>query len=72
MDENGTQESKRVHLQNLFRVVTYCENQVDCRRKIQLNYFGETFNDDSCVANKETTCDNCQNKVKVNITDTII
>lgn len=65
MDDSGNHESKKVHIQNLFRIVSYCENKADCRRTIQLNYFGETFNDNQCISNKETACDNCQNKVNI-------
>lgn len=65
MDDSGNHESKRVHMQNLFRIVSYCENKADCRRMLQLNYFGETFNSDQCIANKDTACDNCRNKVHV-------
>ncbi|XP_026809821.1 Bloom syndrome protein homolog [Rhopalosiphum maidis] len=62
LDDSGNHESKKVHMQNLFRIVSYCENKADCRRTLQLNYFGETFDDDKCISNKETACDNCQNK----------
>ncbi|XP_022183329.1 Bloom syndrome protein homolog [Myzus persicae] len=62
MDDSGNHESKKVHMQNLFRIVSYCENKADCRRTLQLNYFGETFDDSKCISNKETACDNCQNK----------
>lgn len=65
VDDSGNYESKRVHLQNLFRIVSYCENKADCRRTLQLNYFGETFSDDKCISNKETACDNCRNKVSI-------
>jgi bloom syndrome protein len=67
VDTSGTAESKKVHVQNLFRIVSYCENKADCRRTLQLNYFGETFNDNQCISNKETACDNCQNKVILNL-----
>ncbi|KAL5239921.1 hypothetical protein ACI65C_007331 [Semiaphis heraclei] len=62
LDDSGNHESKKVHMQNLFRIVSYCENKADCRRTLQLNYFGETFDDNKCISNKETACDNCQNK----------
>lgn len=35
--------------------VGYCENDVDCRRLLQLVHFGEKFDPGNC--NK--TCDNC-------------
>jgi bloom syndrome protein len=37
--------------------VGYCENEVDCRRSLQLAHFGEMdFDTSSCKG----TCDNCQ------------
>jgi len=68
VDDTGNHESKKVHIQNLFRIVSYCENKADCRRTLQLNYFGETFDDKKCILNKETTCDNCRNKVYITYT----
>lgn len=65
MNDNGTQDSKRVHIQNLYRIVSYCENKADCRRTLQLNYFGEQFDGSKCISNKETACDNCQTKVNI-------
>ncbi|KAM5574436.1 ATP-dependent DNA helicase Q-like 4A [Rosa sericea] len=41
--------------ENLLRMVSYCENDVDCRRLLQLIHFGEKFDCTTC--NK--TCDNC-------------
>lgn len=35
--------------------VSYCENDVDCRRLIQLAHFGEKFDSSTC----QKTCDNC-------------
>lgn len=35
--------------------VSYCENDVDCRRLLQLAHFGEKFNSSTC----QKTCDNC-------------
>lgn len=35
--------------------VSYCENDVDCRRLIQLVHFGEKFDSSTC----QKTCDNC-------------
>ena len=37
-------------------MISYCEELYVCRRKLQLNYFGEDFDCDKC--NK--TCDNCK------------
>nr|GMC81358.1 ATP-dependent DNA helicase Q-like 4A isoform X1 [Ipomoea batatas] len=40
---------------NLLRMVSYCENDVDCRRLLQLIHFGEKFDSANCL----NTCDNC-------------
>ncbi|XP_071691559.1 ATP-dependent DNA helicase Q-like 4A isoform X2 [Rutidosis leptorrhynchoides] len=40
---------------NLLRMVSYCENDVDCRRYLQLVHFGEKFDPVRC----SKTCDNC-------------
>lgn len=40
----------------LKRVIQYCENQTDCRRKQVLQYFGETFDVRQCMS----SCDNCK------------
>ncbi|KAL1226152.1 ATP-dependent DNA helicase Q-like 4B [Cardamine amara subsp. amara] len=41
--------------ENLLRMVSYCENQVDCRRFLQLVHLGEKFDSTNC----KNTCDNC-------------
>uniref|UniRef100_A0A7N0TXR1 DNA 3'-5' helicase n=1 Tax=Kalanchoe fedtschenkoi TaxID=63787 RepID=A0A7N0TXR1_KALFE len=41
--------------ENLLRMVSYCENDVDCRRLLQLVHFGEKFDPSTC----NNTCDNC-------------
>ncbi|KAK9286396.1 hypothetical protein L1049_014792 [Liquidambar formosana] len=41
--------------ENLLRMVSYCENDVDCRRLLQLVHFGEKFDSAKC----KKTCDNC-------------
>ncbi|XP_044727806.1 Bloom syndrome protein homolog [Chrysoperla carnea] len=61
------------HMDNLNRMIQYCENKTDCRRTQQLNYFGENFNREICIADKETTCDNCSNNnlyKLIDVTDT--
>ncbi|KAJ4717333.1 DNA helicase, ATP-dependent [Melia azedarach] len=45
--------------ENLLRMVSYCENDVDCRRLLQLVHFGEKFDTGNC----KKTCDNCS-KIK--------
>ena len=44
-------------------MVSFCENKTDCRRALQLSYFGENFNREICKANKATVCDNCSSSV---------
>lgn len=58
-DRSATYESKQVHLQNLKKMVNYCENVIDCRRAFQLNYFAERFTKEQCLENRATACDNC-------------
>ncbi|XP_039491689.1 Bloom syndrome protein homolog [Drosophila santomea] len=53
---------KKIHVDNLYRIVGYCENLTDCRRAQQLDYFGEHFTSEQCLENKGTACDNCLNK----------
>ncbi|XP_059609051.1 recQ-like DNA helicase Blm [Phlebotomus argentipes] len=50
---------KQVHIQNLYRIVAYCENMTDCRRSLQLNYFAEHFTREQCLQNRQSACDNC-------------
>ena len=49
--------------------VSYCENDVDCRRLLQLIHFGEKFDSSAC----QKTCDNClkiKSFVEKDVTDT--
>ncbi|WOL11143.1 hypothetical protein Cni_G19904 [Canna indica] len=43
------------NIENLLRMVSYCENEADCRRLLQLIHFGEKFDPANC----RRTCDNC-------------
>lgn len=48
--------------------VSYCENDVDCRRLLQLLHFGEKFDSTHC----QKTCDNCcktRSSVDKDVTD---
>ncbi|CAM9733396.1 unnamed protein product, partial [Phaeothamnion confervicola] len=47
--------SQNEQLDNLWKCVDFCFNEVECRRKLLLEYFGESFDRAKC--NK--TCDNC-------------
>lgn len=61
--DNPSPQVIATHMDNLYKMVAFCENTTDCRRTLQLNYFGEIFNRDQCIANKVATCDNCRSKV---------
>ncbi len=45
---------KRVAMQHLDAIVRYAEDEISCRRKPLLNYFGESYAADNC-----SNCDNC-------------
>jgi ATP-dependent DNA helicase RecQ len=45
---------KRVAMQHLDAMVRYAEDEISCRRRPLLNYFGESYQADSC-----SNCDNC-------------
>jgi bloom syndrome protein len=47
------------HMDNLYRIVQYCENESDCRRSQILEYFAELFDPEICKRSS-TPCDNCQ------------
>ncbi|KAI3803887.1 hypothetical protein L1987_32051 [Smallanthus sonchifolius] len=70
-EQNSNANSGRVletNTENLLRMVSYCENDVDCRRFLQLIHFGEKFDPVSC----RKTCDNCfkaQNLVEKDVTE---
>ncbi|MCI0553624.1 MAG: DNA helicase RecQ [Anaerolineae bacterium] len=47
-------DEKRVAIEHLNAIVRYAEDEMTCRRKPLLNYFGESFQADTC-----SNCDNC-------------
>lgn len=49
----------QVSKNNLDLIVNFCENMIDCRRSLQLDYFGEHFTREQCLMNKTSACDNC-------------
>lgn len=61
----GDRNQQQRQRENLRDVIKYCENRVDCRRKLILLYFNENFDSRLCHA----TCDNCQNPQKLVTTD---
>lgn len=57
MIRNGNSvNQERFQLNNLNQMVQYCENQVECRRVLILEFFNEQFNRSHC----RKTCDNCR------------
>ena len=66
VDKSATFESKRVHIDNLFRMIQYCENVADCRRAQLLHYFGEhKFDRAKCSEFRGAICDNCVSKASI-------
>jgi ATP-dependent DNA helicase RecQ len=47
-------EERRVAIQHLDAIVRYAEDEINCRRKPLLNYFGEPYSTPNCK-----NCDNC-------------
>ncbi|NXD65383.1 BLM protein, partial [Eolophus roseicapillus] len=63
MEKDGNSHTRQTHFNNLYSMVHYCENVVDCRRIQLLAYFGETdFNPTFCKDHPEVVCDNCSRK----------
>ena len=54
---NSYGDATRRKINQLYTCVRYCENTFECRRTLQLEFFGEQF-DGSKNCNK--TCDNCR------------
>jgi bloom syndrome protein len=57
-DERGGRggESKTRNLDLLSKTTAFCLDELECRRTLMLNYFGEEFDRANCGK----TCDNCQ------------
>ncbi|NXP17070.1 BLM protein, partial [Scytalopus superciliaris] len=63
MEKDGNSHTRQTHFNNLYSMVHYCENVVECRRIQLLAYFGETnFNPTFCKDHPEVICDNCSRK----------
>ncbi|NXQ59605.1 BLM protein, partial [Anthoscopus minutus] len=63
MEKDGNSQTRQTHFNNLYSMVHYCENVVECRRVQLLAYFGETnFNPTFCKDHPEVICDNCSRK----------
>ena len=57
--------ARQTHTENLSRMVSFCENKTDCRRALQLSYFGENFDRQICKDCPRTVCDNCNSQVTI-------
>lgn len=60
-DRNTTPAARRIHEENLLRMVEVCESVTECRRAQVLLYLGEKFDRELCKRSKRTACDNCLN-----------
>jgi bloom syndrome protein len=61
--------ARQTHIDNLWRMVAFCENKTDCRRSLQLGYFGEHFDSQTCKSNTKSVCDNCNSEVIVHVVE---
>eukprot|EP01028_Stygiella_incarcerata_P003169 TRINITY_DN1605_c0_g1_i3.p1 TRINITY_DN1605_c0_g1~~TRINITY_DN1605_c0_g1_i3.p1 ORF type:complete len:773 (-),score=235.74 TRINITY_DN1605_c0_g1_i3:96-2414(-) len=61
----GNRRLSDLEMTNLNRMVSFCENQVDCRRVLILRYFGEPFDASQC----KRTCDNCRSRGSMEMSD---
>lgn len=59
-------DEKRVAIEHLDAIVRFAEDEITCRRKPLLNYFGETYAAQTC-----SNCDNC-NATPASLTDITI
>ena len=57
------------HLQELQRVVSYCQNITECRRVQILKYFSEEFDPSQCGYPAHILCDNCSKPLDVETLD---
>ncbi|XP_053128823.1 recQ-like DNA helicase BLM isoform X2 [Hemicordylus capensis] len=75
MEKDGNSHTRQTHFNNLYSMVHYCENVVECRRIQLLAYFGEaSFNSNFCKEHPEVTCDNCcrkQDYKSMNVTEEV-
>ncbi|KAH9638058.1 hypothetical protein HF086_014919 [Spodoptera exigua] len=61
MERNTSPEARRVHVENLLRMVELCEGVSECRRAHVLAYLGERYDRALCKKDPATACDNCLN-----------
>ena len=56
---DGDAVSRRTHFNNFNQMINYCEEKLECRRVLQLQYFGEAYDRNRCGQMKGMECDNC-------------
>lgn len=66
---NDSREARKVRMDNLHRVYSYCLNNVDCRRTLLLEYFGEQYLSSQCKRHVQTRCDNCCSVAQTKLVD---
>ncbi|VDK39808.1 unnamed protein product [Taenia asiatica] len=49
----------KLHEDALFKMVSYCDNVIDCRRRLILAHFGEAFDPADCALVMGCECDTC-------------
>ena len=54
---NQYSAATRRKIDQLYSCLRYCEDDFECRRTLQLQFFGEKFDQSKC----NNTCDNCKN-----------
>ncbi|KJH50977.1 ATP-dependent DNA helicase, RecQ family [Dictyocaulus viviparus] len=58
-DSQSLPSVQAMHLQNIYQVVSYCENVSVCRRKVLVEHFGEVYDAQMCLRSA-TPCDICR------------
>ena len=48
IEKSNNAELKRRNRANLYTMMRFCENDIDCRRTLTLRYFGEDFDSNAC------------------------
>ncbi|CAF1686818.1 unnamed protein product, partial [Adineta ricciae] len=66
---NATRDAQKTRMDNLHSVYAYCINDVDCRRTLLLEYFGERYLASQCKKHVETRCDNCCSVAQAKLVD---
>ena len=54
--QGSTKGRKNENLHGLYSILEYCEEPYACRRKLQLQFLGEEFDEQKC----DKMCDNCR------------